>query len=371
MKKILVLGTGSAQRDIIERCKEMGLYVIATSNVAGYSAEKLVDEFYQVDITNIEATEKLAKEKEADYVYSVGSDIAMETIAKVSKDLNLPCFISQETASICNHKFLLRNLLMLKKIEGSIPFQVIDDINDAISIPYPVMMKPSDSQGQRGVRKADNVEEIKEHFAETMSFSREKKVIVESFIDGDEISANVFLEKGEIKFYLISDRQIWDEFPGGLIHEHFIPSKYEKDENVSKRVKKLVDDTLSAIGLENGPAYFQIKIDRQGYPFLIEVTPRLDGCHMWRLIKYCTGVDLLQASIDMLMGKEYSQPKNYEVKKYSLEFLCSKPGTVFSKDNHVLPDHVFLRWYYEEGKTVNRMNGYFEKCGYIIKKGIV
>ena len=369
MKKFLVLGTGSAQRDIIERCKEMGLYVIATSNVSGYSAEKLADEFHMIDITNIEATAKLAKEKNVDYVYSVGSDIAMETIAKVSKDLGLPCFIEQETARICNHKFLLRNTIASKGIEGSIPYQVLENVDDDIAVPYPIMMKPSDSQGQRGVRRANSFEEIKEHFAETISFSREKKVIVESYIEGDEISVNVFLEDGEMKFYLISDRQIWDEYPGGLIHEHLIPSKYEKDEAVTARIRKLVDETLKAIGLNNGPAYFQIKINKQGYPYLIEVTPRLDGCHMWRLIRYCTGVDLLQASIDMLMSRPYWQAEDFEVKKYSLEFLCDKPGEVFSKDHFQIPEHVYLRWYYEEGKTINRMNGYFEKCGYIIKKG--
>lgn len=369
MKKILVLGTGSAQRDIIERCKEMGLYVIATSNVAGYSAQKLADEFHQVDITNIEATEKLAEEKEVNYVYSVGSDIAMETIAKVSKDLGLPCFIEQETAKICNHKFLLRNIISSRKIDGSIPYQVLDNIEDEVLIPYPVMMKPSDSQGQRGVRRADSPEEIKEHFDETIGFSREKKIIVETFIDGDEISVNSFLKNGEMKFYLISDRETWKEYPGGLIHEHLIPSKYEKDELVTRRVRKLVDETLKAIGLNNGPAYFQIKINKEGYPYLIEVTPRLDGCHMWRVIRYSTGVDLLQASIDMLMGKGYNQPDDFKVEKYSLEFICDKPGTIFKKDNYVLPEHVFSRWYYEDGKTVNRMNGYFEKCGYVIKKG--
>lgn len=370
MKKILILGTGSAQKDILNYCKDNNYFVIATSNVAGYSAQKLADEFYQVDITDTAATEKLARETGVDLVYSVGSDVAMPTIAYVSKSLQLPCFVEHETAVLCNHKNLLRDKMSKEnECTGSVPFQILESAEDKINISFPVMMKPSDSQGQRGVRKIENLDELHKYFNETMSFSREKKVIIESFIEGDEVSVNVFLMDGEIKFYLMSDREVWNEYPGGIIREHIIPSKYENDRSVSSEVRKLVEDVLKLIGLKNGPAYFQIKIDREGHPFLIEVTPRLDGCHMWRAIKYSTGIDLLQASIDALEQKGYSQNLTYDVAPYRLEFLCGKPGDVFQKSNYNVPENVYIQWYYEDGQKINRMNGYFEKCGYVIKKG--
>ena len=368
MKKILILGTGSAQKDIIEYCKGNGFFVYAISNVSGYSAERLADEFYQIDIVDIEKITELVKNKEIDFVYSIGSDVAMPSVAKVSEALKLPCFVESETASICNHKQLLRQALG-GNTEGNISYQVIESPDEEINVMFPAMMKPSDSQGQRGVRKVENIDDVKEHFEATLSFSREKKVVLESFIDGDEISVNLFLEDGIIKFYLISDRKVWEEYPGGIIKEHIIPSKYEKDAEISKKIKNLVEKTLDAINLKNGPAYFQIKINSLGEPYLIEVTPRLDGCHMWRVIEYATGVNLLAASMDLLMGKPYNQKEDVDVQPYSLEFMCGKPGTVFSKSNYSIPDHVYIRWYYEEGQTVNRMNGYCEKCGYVIKKG--
>ena len=367
MKKILILGTGSAQKDVIKYCRDNGYYVIATSNVSGYSAQKLADEFFQTDIKDETATRLLAEEKCVDYVYSIGSDIAMPTIAKVSEELRLPCFMRYDTAIICNHKYLLRKELEKKHVKGNIPYQIMEKPDDDIHIPFPAMMKPSDSQGQRGVRKVNNQEEVKDFFSETLGFSREKKVILESYIDGDEISVNVFLRNGEIVFYLISDRRVWNEYPGGIIREHIIPSKYEANNAVTTRIRLLVEDVLNAINLKNGPAYFQIKISATGDPYLIEVTPRLDGCHMWRLIKYSTGVDLLRASMELLEGKGYTQSAK-KAQPYSLEFLCGKPGSVFSKENYVVPEHDFLCWYYEEGQKINRMNGYYEKCGYVIKK---
>ncbi len=370
MRKILVLGTGSAQRDIIEYCKENGLHVIAVSNVSGYMAEKLADEFYQIDIVDVDALEKLAREKEVDLIYSVGSDIAMPTVAEVSERLSLPTYIEKDTALVCNKKNELRKLIQDRNIEGSVPYQVLNGADDEITIPFPAIMKPLDSQGQRGVRRVDSAEEIRDHFEETLSYSREKKVILERYIDGSEISVNVFLKDGEIVFYLISDRITWSQYPGGIIHEHVIPSKYEKDPNITARIRKLVEECLDAIGLKEGPGYFQIKVSSQGYPYLIEVTPRLDGCHMWRLIRYSTGVDLMKASVGGLLGEGYEIPEEYPVKAHSLEFLCDAPGNLFSENNYELPEHVFLRWYYREGQKVNKTNGYCEKCGYVIKEGL-
>ncbi len=370
MNRVLVLGTGSAQGDLIKRCRERGCFVIATSNASGYPAQELANEFYQVDITDADATAKLAASKNVGLVYSVGSDVAMPTVAAVSEKLGLPCFFGHETAVICNHKHTLRKTLSEKKVEGNIPYQIIVRPDEKIRISFPAMMKPSDSQGQRGVRRVVCVDDVKQHFNETVRFSREGKVILEPYIEGNEISVNVFLHNGAIRFYLISDRKVWEDYPGGIIREHVIPSQYEGNEAVCAKIKKLVSDVLEAVGLKNGPAYFQIKVTPEGIPFLIEVTPRLDGCHMWQVIRYSTGVDLLDASLDMLTGLPYTQPEVYETAPYSLEFLCGKPCSVFAKSNFVVPEHDFLRWYYEDGATVKPMNGYFEKCGYIIKKGM-
>ncbi|MCR5357955.1 MAG: ATP-grasp domain-containing protein [Lachnospiraceae bacterium] len=367
MNKILVLGTGNAQKDLIQYCKDKGMYVIAASNAAGGAAQEFADEFCLNDIVDAEAIKKLAVDKKADIIYSIGSDVAMPTVTGVSAELKLPCFVSYDTALVCNHKNMLRELLNKKGVKGNIPYQMMEDAGEEIKVPFPAVIKPSDSQGQRGVMRVENEDEVRKNFEHALKYSREKKVVLEQYIDGVEISVNVFLEKGELKFYLISDRGIWDEYPGGLIHEHFIPSRYENDELVAGRIKELVVNVLDAIGLTDGPGYFQIKVDKDGIPYLIEVTPRLDGCHMWRLIKHSTGVDLLDASVKLLTGGTFTPPE-YKVVPHSLEFFCGKPGTVFTKDNHIVPDNEFISWYYEDGETIKSMNGYFEKCGYVIKR---
>ncbi len=98
------------------------------------------------------------------------------------------------------------------------------------------------------------------------------------------------------------------------------------------------------------------------------MTPRLDGCHMWRVIKEYTGIDLLASSVDLLIGKEvelsYERPL---LREASLEFMCAAPGTRFCKEKYCTDYSRFIKYYYEDGETVKKMNGYMEKCGYIIR----
>ena len=171
MNRVLVLGTGSAQGDLIKRCRERGCFVIATSNASGYPAQELANEFYQVDITDADATAKLAASKNVDLVYSVGSDVAMPTVAAVSEKLGLPCFFGHETAVICNHKHTLRKTLSEKKVEGNIPYQIIVRPDEKIRISFPAMMKPSDSQGQRGVRRVVCVDDVKQRPVGVLRFA--------------------------------------------------------------------------------------------------------------------------------------------------------------------------------------------------------
>lgn len=367
-KKILVLGTGNAQKDIITEAKNKGFYVYGCSYRSGDSAEKLLDEFAEINITDVPAVKQYVEANGIDYVYSVGSDIAMPTAAKVSEELSLPLLVSSQTAKVCNEKAELRKALGTD-FEWNIPFQFLTDADEEINLEYPFMLKPVDSQGQRGVFRIDSHEEFVNKFPISMSHSRTKGVIIEKFIDGDEVSVNTFSRNGELLFYLLSDRIVWDQFPGGIIKKHLIPSKYENSKT-AQDVHKLVEDTLQKLGITEGPAYFQIKIDQDGKPYLIEVTPRLDGCHMWRLInKYC-GVNLLEATLDLLTGKSdlMLNPVFPDDKAVSLEFMCQAPGSSVVRADHDTEGADYIDWYYKDGDSVRKMNGYMEKCGYQIRE---
>lgn len=359
------MGTGQAQKDLILALKNRGETVFACSYISGDVAEQYVDCFSQINITDADAVYEFALENKVEYIYSVGSDMAMPTVFGVAERAGLPSFASEQVAKICNTKQLLRESLGAD-FKGNLQFVAAQTVDELMGMEFPLMIKPVDSQGQRGVFRVNNVDELKEKFSLSQGFSRSGKVIAEQFVEGDEISVNTFSINGEVVFNLISDRVVWDELPGGIIHKHLIPSVYETNEVAKNAICDLVDRVLKKMEIKNGPAYFQIKMKAVDDPKLIEVTPRLDGCHMWRLIKYATGVDLLEMSVDLLLGKKVECNQDYEIKTCRTEFLCLPPQSSFSKDQFDVTGADYLQWYYNDGDTVKSMNGFMEKCGYMI-----
>lgn len=369
MKRILILGAGNAQIDAIEYCKFRGFKVCGCSYSKEDKGIPLLDYFEQVDIKDINKVAALAEKFKADVIYSVGSDLAMPTVMKVSEQMNLPHFISYETAQICHAKHLMRNALG-ENFSGNAPFVVCDSLEEALTFQnFPAMMKPVDSQGQRGCFRIDSKKEIETYFDISLAYSVEGKVIIETFVDGPEISVNAYMQDGELKFALVSDRIVFDEYPGGIIKEHLVPSSFA-DEEAKAETIDLVKRVAKKLGINNGPCYYQIKLNSENHPILLEVTPRLDGCHMWNLIKHYCGVDLLEASFQHLLEnkKVMTDPIIFPKTEYKLTFNCKKTGAYFDREEYDCSGAEYVFWYYETGEVVRKLNGFMEKGGYQIRQ---
>lgn len=365
MEKILILGAGNAQIDAIKYCKEQGYEVHGCSYTNNDNGIPFLDKFIQIDIKDIEGIKKYVIENDIKIVYSIGSDIAVPSVAKVCEDLGLEHFISPETADLCQSKIKMRTVLG-EDFVGNVPFKVCSNLEEALDFSaFPAMMKPSDSQGQRGCFKVESKKDIEENFMTSLGYSYEKKVILEKFIDGPEISVNGFVVDGKLKFALVSDRIVFDDLPGGIIKEHLVPSTFTDDASKAETVD-LVERVLDKMNIRKGPVYFQIKLENN-HPIIIEVTPRLDGCHMWNLINHYCDVNLLKASFDYLLTGKVDEfvmkPIDEDMK---LAFMCQKTGDVFDKSNHTIYDNEYMTWYYNDGDIVKKLNGYMEKCGYQI-----
>lgn len=366
MKSILILGAGNAQTDAINLCKKMGYTVLGCSYTNTDKGIPLLDGFKQIDIKDIDGVAAYADESGVSAVYSAGSDLAVPTAMKVSEKLNLPHFISYETAQICQSKVKLREYLG-RDFVGNIPFVKAQTLEQALTFDsFPAMMKPSDSQGQRGCFEVYSRQDIEEHFQASYDYSPSGNVIVEKYINGQEYSVNLFMQNGNIDFFLLSGRNVFTQFPGGIIKSHLIPADVSKQEE--DKVYDLVKRTVQKLGIKDGPVYFQLKIDEKTKtPWLIEVTPRLDGCHMWNAIKHYCGVDLLSATFERLLeGKTTQFNPQVLHDKIKLEFTCEKTGELFDRSRYNVSDALYLCWYYQTGEKVKKLNGFMEKGGYFI-----
>lgn len=368
MKKVLILGVSAAQLDAIEALKTMGVEAHACAQQNDGPGAAVADVFIEINFTDVAAVSAYMAQHNIDVVYSAGSDLAMPICTRISEGMNKPHFVSSETATICNNKDLLRATFGADFV-GNTQFQIIQEIDDVVTLPFPFIMKPADSQGQRGVHLIENETDFSEHFASIKAYSRSGLVILEQYISGPELSVNGYVVDGEIVFLLYSDRETWPQYTG-LIHKHLIPSQYANPE-LDTKVHDLMVRACERLEIGNGPFYAQIKIENNE-PYIIEVTPRFDGCHMWKLIRYSTGVDLLETSLKHLVLDQKPTADTFkmtEVLPYTLDFVCQEPHTAAQYETKTDAAVLERFDYYQPGAMIRPVNGVYEKIGYRIYRG--
>lgn len=368
-KKILILGVASVQMDAIMELNKMGYETHAIAMAKDGPGADVADYFEEINILDEESVINYIKKHEIDTVYSVGSDLAIPIASSISEKLGLQHFVSENVARICNNKNLMRKTLG-KNFDGNLDFQIIENLQENVNIKYPFILKPTDSQGQRGVFLIESIEEYKKNFNRSKKHSRSGLVILEQYVSGPELSVNGYIVNGKLVFLIPSDRQTWPDYTG-LIHKHIVPTA-NLDNDKNEKIKFIIESACQKIGIENGPVYTQMKMEGNN-PYIIEITPRLDGCHMWNLLTYYTGVNLLRLTFQHLLendlselNNEYSDYKNH----YVLEFTCQEPETAadYSEFQNEIRNSLYSFKYYKQGDAIRPVNGKYEKIGYFINE---
>ncbi|WP_363551056.1 ATP-grasp domain-containing protein [Caldifermentibacillus hisashii] len=369
-QKVLILGVAAVQMDAIIELKEMGYETYACAMAKDGPGADVVDHFKEINILDIESLINYIKENKISLVYSVGSDLAMPIACHISERLNMPHFVSEETAKICNNKNLMRSTLG-NDFKGNVKFQVVSSVEEEINLSFPFILKPADSQGQRGVKLIYSYEEYRDNFEDSKRYSRSGLVILEQYISGPELSVNGYVVNGQIVFLIPSDRETWPEYTG-LIHKHIVPTENLTTES-SKELINIIEVACKKLGINNGPVYAQMKLE-QGKPYIIEITPRLDGCHMWNVLKYYTGINLLELTFNHLLNNDISELiekiNSNNKDSYVLEFICQEPNTPadYLAYQNVVNNSLYRFNYYKSGENIRPVNGKYEKIGYFIYK---
>lgn len=365
-KNLLILGAAAVQDDAVKAAQKLGYNVYVAAQAADGPAARSADKFIEENFMNLEAMRDLIVAENIDAVYSTGSDLAMPVASKLSERLELPHFVSAKTATACNDKVAMR--LATQDLMGSVPaIKSGEEGCPEITFDGPWIVKPSDAQGQRGITKVEKSEELGTAIEFARSHSRSNNAIIERFVGGTEISVNAYMVAGKLVFLTVSDRETWPEYVG-LIRAHIIPSQYVEDPRLMAEIQDVLEAFALRLGIENGPLYAQMKVEN-GRAYVIEITPRLDGCHMWRLIKQASGFDLMDATLRHLLTGEiptdFGGPIN---EKWKLEFHCQAPNTqaLYPEGYDVVDGKEFSYRYYEPGAVIRPVNGRFDKIGYRI-----
>lgn len=368
MKKALILGTNAGQADIIRYLKQTGWEV----HSCGYKHEgpgcELANQFHLVNTLDIEAVSELAAQIKADIVYSVSSDSAIRTATKVSEKLKLPTLLGSKIIDLFHHKDRLRKYLNEHNI-NTVGYQKINSIEDLKGWNnFPCVVKPTDSQGQRGVKLIENINDLRPAVENALSQSSSSTAIVEEYFDGIEISTNMIVQSGKVIINEFTERLVHGKHFFGLPKGHRIPIRTVSEQEIIE-AKRIVVQLVKELKISDAVLYIQMVVTEKG-PRIIEVAPRLDGCHIWRLLKIARGYDLRQYAIDCLIGNPILHTENNDTSKFTLMFHQMKTGERFNEPKSIHPiNPLFNEYRYSEGDTIQSINGNLEVVGYYVYKG--
>lgn len=306
MKKILMLGAAMQQIPAILKAKELGYYVITTDYLPENPGHSFADEHYNVSTTDLDGVYKLAEILKVDGIVAYASDPSAPAAAYACEKLNLPGN-PYKSVDILTHKEKFRKFLS----EHGFKTPVAGAYKDLFSLEknidrytFPIMIKPVDSSGSKGVVKVFNKDGLKEAFEEAMQYSREKKVLAENFIQkkGYQISGDGFSVDGELVFTSYGN-ELYSSFGGTRDYValgEFWPSLFSPE--ILARVDFEIERLISGLGMKTCAYNIEVIIDENEDIYILELAPRNGGSYIPQLIKYATGVDLVEATIKACAG---------------------------------------------------------------------
>lgn len=306
LQKILILGAGEGQIPLITHAKNTGWHVIVASPKGNYPGFALADECFFMDVSNEKQVLEFAERHKINAIASDQTDISISTIQYVAQQLNLPC-ISCDDVNHFRYKSLMRQICQKHGIP-TIPYCETTHIDDAISFFTSLSMpraiiKPVDSQGSRGVTRIDSAANLPEAFDLAMKYSKSKQVIIEQFIEGQEIEVDTVVYQNSIKGVLVGDVHNFVTTNKYSAYERIYPSQLPSD--VQKCIFKINAQTINALGMHTGWTHGEYIVSNSGEVYLLEIGARGGGNYIGSdIVKTMLGVGTDEMALNTALGNQ-------------------------------------------------------------------
>ncbi len=364
-KSVLIFGVGPLQKSIIDRAKLMGLYTIGIDPAADATCKDEVDAFEVVSGQDFEGTMAVANKYQIDALVTAATDKPLVMMARVAQEMHLP-FYSVETAQWSTDKFQMKQRFEL----GGVPHaqgKLISKVEEADGLVFPVIVKPRDNSGSRGVKLCRNKNELQISINEALENSKLDTVLVEEFIEGPEYSIESLHHDGKSEIIQFTEKKT-TEFPYNVELGHIQPANIS-DENKQK-IREIVAKIGKALNFENCPSHTELKINDRGI-FVIETSPRLGGDYITStLTPLSTGVNLEDELLKISLG-EAINPVPRAVQYSGVRFFSFEEGSVVKHVPNIdfvkgWPHVVDFSFTLKEGDKVNRITSSLNRYGQLI-----
>ena len=304
---IHIIGGGNGQLSLIRRCKSRGLEVLITDQSSDAPGIAEADFFEPASTFSTSETVAALKRFRSEQgrlpggIAVAGTDQPVLTAAETAEALGIGYFLDRRKALTFTNKKVMKNLLRESGIavspyvffsESSGP-QVLDELQ------FPVVVKPLDSQGQRGVLRLDSPSDVAARLPEVLSYSRQSEILAEEYYPSEEVTVSGWVCGGELYIFSVTDRRTVDfESSIGVCLAHHYPSRLnEKAAEIASLSRRVTEVS----GIEEGPVYFQFLYGRKGL-VVNEIAARLGGAYEDQFLPFICGVDTLDLLIDLSLG---------------------------------------------------------------------
>ncbi len=322
MKKLAIIGASYLQEPLIQKAKSMGIETHVFAWAANDVGEKSADYFYPISIIEKEQITQKCREIGIDGICTIASDLAVITVNYVANQLHLNAN-SMECTRLSTNKHLMREAFE-KNGDPSPRSILVEDVTDlsGITLQYPVIVKPLDRSGSRGITKLESAEGLREAIENAKEQGFEKKALVEEFASGQEYSVEFISWKGKHHFLAVTEK-----FTTGA--PHFIETGHVEPARLSdemcEQVKRVVSHALDSLQITMGASHSEIKIDQDGNIRLIEIGGRMGGDYIGsHLVEWSTGVDFLENVICVALGQDINIVSKHKPYAAAIRFVFGK-----------------------------------------------
>lgn len=311
-KKIMLLGGLRYLKPVIDAAHKQGYYVITADYLPDNIAHKWSDEYCNVSIIDKEAVLKEAQRLQIDGIMSFACDPGVVAASYVQNKMGLPSFGPFESVEILQNKdkfraFLAKNGFNVPQAKG---FDSVEAAMEEIYwYPWPVIVKPTDAAGSKGVTRVDKAEDLKPALEYAMEHSISGHIIVEEFIDKQGCSSDTdsFSEDGKLKFVSFCAQRFDAEATNPYTPAAYSwPSTFtkEQEEYLTSEIQRLI----TLLSLKTCVYNIEVRVAPNGKPYIMELTPRGGGNRLCEMLRYATGVDMITAITRAMVGDPILEP---------------------------------------------------------------
>lgn len=308
MNKILMLGTSLGSMEIVKTAKEMGYHTIVTDNLDPdhSNAKKAADEYWMISTNDLDRLEKKCREEKVNAIFAGISEFNLDKVKELTDRLGLPCYIEAAAWKYARDKSAFKK----KCREIGIP--IVDEYivsnpplpEELIAIEYPVVVKPVDGTGNKGLSICNNKNELIAGCKKAREKSESSNILIERYITGEE----------SWRYYFLADNVIRHVYSGCVFRQPGYPTflyligtcavtdYHEFMEQVDEKCIAFLKD----IGCKNGISWFQFIKDNKGKFYALEMAQRMSADCSGKTMKKAIGINIIEWMLELAFGKKHT-----------------------------------------------------------------